>query len=52
MRLSLIFGAACHLAEFDNIFCNIEKLYHVLGKVDGITVVNAIVSFYEELVPF
>lgn len=45
-------GAGCHLAEFDNIFYNTEKLCEVLGKVDGVTVANAIASFYEELVPF
>jgi len=46
------FGAGCHLAEFDDIFYNSEKLCHVLGKVDGVTVANAIACFYEELVPF
>lgn len=46
------FDAGCHLAELDDIFYNTEKLCRVLGKVDGITVANAIASFYEELVPF
>ncbi|NLN50034.1 MAG: hypothetical protein GX149_00195 [Acholeplasmataceae bacterium] len=46
------FGAGCHLSELDNIFYNTKKLCRVLGKVDGITVANAIASFYEELVPF
>lgn len=46
------FDAGCHLAELDDVFYNTEKLCRVLGKVDGITVANAIASFYEELVPF
>ena len=46
------FDAGCHLSELDDIFYNTEKLCRVLGKVDGITVANAIASFYEELVPF
>lgn len=46
------FGVSYHLAEFDNIFYNTEKLCDVLGKVDGVTVANAIASFYEELVQF
>jgi hypothetical protein len=45
-------GVGCHLSDFDNIFYNAEKLCRVLGKVDGITVANAIASFNEELVPF
>lgn len=46
------FGAGCHLSELNDIFYNTEKLCRVLGKIDGITVANAIASFYEELVPF
>ncbi|MGD9568708.1 MAG: DUF6618 family protein [Sedimentibacter sp.] len=46
------FSAGCHLSTFDDIFYNTEKLCHILGKVDGITVAKAIASFYEELVPF
>lgn len=46
------FGAGCHLIVFDNIFFNTEKLYHVLGKVDGITVANTIAGFHEELLFF
>ena len=46
------FGVGCHLSKFDDISYNTEKLCHVLGKMEGITVANAIASFYEELVPF
>jgi hypothetical protein len=45
-------GVGCYLSDLNSIFYNSEKLSHILGKVDGITVANAIARFYDELVPF
>lgn len=36
------FGAGCHLVDPKDQFWNTEKLTHVLGKVDGITVATAL----------
>ena len=36
------FGVGCHLADLRDKFWNTEKLSQVLGKVDGITVAQAL----------
>lgn len=36
------FGAGCHLVNLKDKFWNTEKLTEVLGKVDGITVTEAL----------
>jgi hypothetical protein len=36
------FGAGCHLVNLKDKFWNTEKLIDVLGKVDGITVAEAL----------
>lgn len=46
------FGAGCHLSDLDDIFYNREKLCRVLGKVDGITVANALAYFCDSVIPF
>jgi len=46
------FGAGCHLSDLDDVFYNTEKLCRVLGKIDGITVANAIACFYDSIIPF
>jgi hypothetical protein len=46
------YGNFACIPDLNSIFYNSEKLSHILGKVDGITVANAIARFYDELVPF
>ena len=41
------FNAGCFLADLNDVFWNMERLTKVLGKVDGITVANALVSLSE-----
>jgi len=36
------FDAGCHLADFQDIFWNTERLTRAIGKVDGITVATAL----------
>ena len=43
------FNVGCHLANLNDIFWNSERLSNVLGKVDGITVANALVAVYDVL---
>ena len=43
------FRAGCHLANPRDKFWNTEKLTEVLGKVDGITVANAIYALRDEI---
>lgn len=41
------FEAGCHLIELKNKFWNTEKLVSAMGKVDGITVANALCKLTE-----
>jgi hypothetical protein len=43
------FGAGCHLVNLRDLFWNTEKLVHVLGKVDGITVATALNSLADKI---
>lgn len=38
------FNVGCHLVNLNDAFWNTERLVTILGKVDGITVANALVS--------
>lgn len=46
------FGVGCHLSHLDDIFYNTERLCKILGKIDGITVANALACFYDTYIPF
>ena len=39
------FRAGCHLAEFDNVFYNNEKLSYCTNPIDGITIAKALEAF-------
>lgn len=43
------FNVGCHLVDLSDSFWNTERLTKVLGKVDGITVANALASLRDEL---
>ena len=43
------FGAGCHLVDLKDKFWNTEKLVDVLGKVDGITVAQALYSLSDKI---
>jgi hypothetical protein len=42
------FGVGCHLVKLSDKFWNLEKLIDLLGKVDGVTVFNALDVIYNE----
>ena len=44
------FGAGCHLADLKDQFYSTEKLIHVLGKVDGITVASALAALADKII--
>lgn len=43
------FGVGCHIVDLKDTFWNTEKLTAVLGKVDGITVAEALCALAEKL---
>lgn len=43
------FNVGCHLASLNDVSWNTERLTKVLGKVDGVTVANAIASLANDL---
>ena len=43
------FGVGCHIIDLKNIFWNTEKLSEVLGKVDGITVAEALYALSDSI---
>lgn len=43
------FGAGCHLVNLKDKFWNTEKLSKVLGKVDGITVAEALFAVSDSI---
>lgn len=43
------FGAGCHLVNLKDKFWNTEKLSKVLGKVDGITVAEALYAIADSV---
>lgn len=43
------FGAGCYLASLKDKFWNTEKLSEVLGKVDGITVAEALFAIADRI---
>ena len=43
------FDAGCHLVNPNDQFWNTEKLTHVLGKVDGITVATALKALVDKI---
>ncbi|OGO81847.1 MAG: hypothetical protein A2Y21_01605 [Clostridiales bacterium GWC2_40_7] len=43
------FGAGCHLVNLKDRFWNTEKLTEVLGKVDGITVAEALFAISDAI---
>jgi hypothetical protein len=43
------FGAGCHLAKLKDTFYSTEKLVRVIGKIDGITVANALAAIADEI---
>jgi hypothetical protein len=43
------FNVGCHLARLCDVFWNTERLTKVLGKVDGITVANALAALSDIL---
>jgi len=43
------FGAGCHLVNLKDKFWNTEKLSNVLGKVDGITVAEALFTIADRV---
>ena len=42
------FGAGCYLVDLEDEFWNTEQLTRVLGKVDGITVMQALKSLSDK----
>lgn len=43
------FGAGCHLVSLRDKFWNTEQLVSALGKVDGITVANALYAVADKI---
>jgi hypothetical protein len=43
------FGAGCHIVSLRDVFWNREKLISVLGKVDGITVAEALFMLHKDI---
>lgn len=43
------FDAGCHLVNPRDLFWNTEKLVHVLGKIDGITVATALNALADKI---
>ena len=44
------FGAGCHLANLKDEFYSTEKLTHVMGKIDGITVASALAAIADKII--
>lgn len=43
------FNVGCHLVNLNDAFWNTERLTKILGKVDGVTVANALVALCDVL---